>query len=66
MEPIRYRHKKTGGVYRVLHATALIEADMSLAVVYQSEKDGTVWVRPTREFLDGRFDRIGTSTGEVQ
>ena len=50
-----HRHKKTGGLYRVLYA-ALIESDLSHVVVYQGE-DGIVWVRPTSEFLD-RFEAL--------
>lgn len=55
----RYRHKKTGGVYRVIADPALMEADKTPVVVYQSEQDGQVWVRPAAMFHDGRFERIG-------
>lgn len=54
----RYRHKKTGGVYRVISDTALLEADKTAAVVYQSEADGVVWIRSAEQFYDGRFERI--------
>ncbi len=56
--PHRVRHKKTGGIYRVLFGNATIEADMTVAVVYQSEIGGRVWVRPVAEFKDGRFERV--------
>lgn len=54
----RYRHKKTGAVYTV-RCEATIEATMTPAVVYCRE-DATpgIWVRPTAEFLDGRFERL--------
>lgn len=53
-----YRHVKTGGLYVVLHWDARIEASMDEAVVYQSLKDGMMWVRPKTEFMDGRFKCI--------
>lgn len=48
------KHVKTGGLYVVL-CEAVIEATMTKAVVYKSIHDGTVWVRPSSEFCDGRF-----------
>ena len=32
-------------------------ADNEPVIVYRAE-DGTVWVRPTKEFMDGRFERV--------
>lgn len=55
--PSRVRHVKSGGTYRVL-AQAKIEHDLSNVIVYQSEKDGSVWVRPAMEFCDGRFEPL--------
>jgi hypothetical protein len=52
-----YRHNKSGGLYYVI-CRALIEADLTPAVVYSSAKDGRIWVRPEAEFLDGRFTLI--------
>jgi hypothetical protein len=51
----RAKHLKTGGMYRVL-CVARIEANLDLAVVYESESDGEKWIRPVIEFLDGRFE----------
>ena len=53
---IKYRHNKTGGIYRVI-ATGLIEADLTPAVVYKNDL-GQVWIRPHAEFNDGRFTCI--------
>lgn len=51
-----HRHRK-GGLYRVVtHGT--LEADHSPVVIYD-DADGTVWVRPTQEFEDGRFEVLG-------
>ncbi len=47
-------HVKTGGAYTVV-CEATIEATMTPAVVYRRDADGGVWVRPTKEFCDGRF-----------
>ena len=53
-----YRHKKTGGVYKVI-CGALDEADPYRAlVIYKSEADGTVWAREANEFCDGRFESV--------
>lgn len=50
-----HRHRK-GGLYRVLmHAT--LESDRSDVVIYD-DAEGAVWVRPTSEFYDGRFETL--------
>jgi len=51
-----WRHVKTGGLYMVLVRDAIIEADMTEAVVYRGI-DLKTWVRPAVEFFDGRFVR---------
>jgi hypothetical protein len=51
-----WKHRK-GGFYKVL-AVGRIEADLAPVVVYQSQKDWLVWVRPLAEFEDGRFEEI--------
>lgn len=52
--PRRWRHRKTGGLYEELHR-ALVERDLTPVVVYRGE-DGQVWVRPAKQFDDGRFE----------
>jgi hypothetical protein len=47
---VRYQHYK-GGNYAVLQLGALSEDDHEPMVVYQSEKDGQVWVRPYNDFF---------------
>jgi len=57
-----WRHKKTGGEYRVIdgavNKNVFIEATGEPAVIYQSLKDHKIWVRPRAEFFDGRFEPI--------
>ena len=48
------RHVESGRDYIVV-CEAMIEATMIGAVVYRSVDGGNVWVRPLREFCDGRF-----------
>lgn len=48
------RHVKSGGLYKVM-GPAKIEATLEDVVVYMSLRDGTVWVRPYTEMIDGRF-----------
>lgn len=52
----RWRHRK-GGTYEVI-AVGRLEADLSPVVIYQADKDASVWVRPLAEFEDGRFTMI--------
>lgn len=54
----KWRHIKSGGMYRVLTADAKLEWNLVRAVVYQSLADHSIWVRPHSEFMDGRFERI--------
>lgn len=57
----RYRHKKHGTTYQVLHfATMQIEGDLDniCVVVYQGEQNSAIYARPYTEFFDGRFEEI--------
>ena len=51
----KFRHKKTGGIY-TLESYATIEATMTPAVVYRHFQTDELWVRPEKEFFDGRFE----------
>lgn len=57
-----YRHKKTGGLYDLV-GFAQVQTSQPLndyddVTVYSSE-EGKMWVRPTSEFNDGRFEHVG-------
>lgn len=58
-----YRHVKTGGLYLLL-GDCLIESDKTMAIIYKSLEDGQVWVRPTKDFFDGRFELVGNQIGK--
>ncbi len=53
----RWRHVKRGTTYAVVD-TGIIEATMTTCVIYKADADGTTWVRPLSEFVDGRFVEI--------
>lgn len=64
----RWVHKKRGGVYVVLTHDAGFQFSGSQALemtldgvrltVYSSLSTGKYYVRPTDEFLDGRFEKV--------
>jgi len=56
----RARHVKRGTHYDLFAASARVQCSRPIeegdrVAVYRAE-DGTWWVRPVREFSDGRFD----------
>ncbi len=64
----RWRHRKRGTVYEVITHDASLQCaatpdveemfdDCSLTV-YRSLDTGAIYVRPTPEFTDGRFERV--------
>lgn len=53
----RWLHSK-GGTYTLLFSSAVLESNGTRYCVYQSESNGTVWLRPFDEFYDGRFVQI--------
>lgn len=44
-----WKHYK-GGVYTII-AVGKLEVDLTLMVVYKSNDDGSVWIRPQHDFL---------------
>lgn len=63
-----WRHKKRGTVYEIFTDSASLQCSVAEDfermfeddswTVYRNIETGHVWVRPTEEFLDGRFERI--------
>lgn len=63
-----YRHKKCGTVYEIITDTASLQCSAAPEfertfeddawTVYRSVKTGAIFVRPTEEFLDGRFEVV--------
>lgn len=51
-----HRHRK-GGLYRFL-GLVRVEADLSLASIYEAEKGDLPWSRSKDEFEDGRFTAL--------
>lgn len=58
-----YKHLKTNGNYWLLHDDAKLEWDLSQVVIYKSQKDGSIWIRPKSEFFDGRFVKVLPTKG---
>jgi len=53
-----WKHTKTGGLYKIL-GQCVIEETLDAAVRYQNiQGDGPEWIRPKREFMDGRFEIV--------
>jgi hypothetical protein len=64
----RWRHKKRGTIYEVITHDASLQCsaapefeqlfDDDTFTVYRSIRTGAVYIRPTPEFMDGRFERV--------
>lgn len=63
----RWRHKKRGSTYTVMGVASAQVVGVPIeegatAVVYRSEHDGSLWLRPAAEFMDGRFEPLSEAT----
>jgi len=55
-----YKHVRTNRIYCLLmHASD--KATGEEVVVFQSVKTGRVWIRPSQEFFDGRYQEVSES-----
>lgn len=52
-----YIHVKTGVQYELLFH-GILEKDCIPCVIYMNDSTGAIWVRPSREFFDGRFKMV--------
>lgn len=52
-----FRHKKTNNYYFVI-GEGTLENTLEDAIVYKDIKSGRVWIRPKKEFMDGRFEKV--------
>ena len=66
-ERVIWRHKRRGTAYQIVGHAELRSAGGHLEegqplTIYRSIEDGKLWARPTSEFNDGRFERVGPKT----
>jgi hypothetical protein len=64
----RWRHKKRGTIYEIVTDGAMLQCSAAPDVekafendtwtVYRNIATGAIYIRPTEEFLDGRFEII--------
>jgi hypothetical protein len=52
-----YKHLKTGGRYLFI-GKAKLEWNLHPVIVYKCIKSEQIWVRPEKEFFDGRFIQV--------
>lgn len=66
----RWLHKKRGTTYTEVcraQLQAMVPApEGHVLIVYRSDDDGRYWARPSGEFLDGRFEQIGSQAFPVE
>lgn len=51
-----YLHKN-GNLYEIL-SIGLLEVSLESMVTYRDIETGIIWVRPAKEFFDGRFEEV--------
>lgn len=55
----RWKHKRTGGTYRVILGDVVREKDGTVCVIYaRVGETKPKWERPLAEFMDGRFEEV--------
>jgi hypothetical protein len=67
-----WRHKKRGTTYEIITQGASLQCatwpemedmfDDDTFTVYRNVDTGAIYVRPTPEFMDGRFERLPKET----
>ena len=56
-----YKHLRTNRIYCLL-MRASDKTTGEEVVVFQSVKTGRVWIRPSREFFDGRYEDLSAGS----
>lgn len=69
-----WRHKKRGTVYEIVDAYASLQCSAAPEfeqmfeddhwTIYRNVATGAVWMRPTPEFIDGRFEPVARADCE--
>jgi len=64
----KWRHKKTGGTYEIVGENAALQCSSypeveaaledDVFTIYRNVRTGALYIRPTEEFMDGRFERV--------
>ncbi len=54
--PLMYRHKRTGGLYRLLHEGLEVTGDEGVQSVVYQNMAGDVFIQAKTRFFDGRFE----------
>jgi hypothetical protein len=57
MRPVMYRHKTTGGLYRVLHEGLEVTKDEAVPSIVYQNANGDVFIQAKSRFEDGRFEK---------
>lgn len=52
-----FKHRKTDNYYFII-GEVVLENTLEEAIIYKDIKSGRVWVRPKKEFMDGRFEKV--------
>lgn len=56
--PLMYRHKKSGGVYRLLYECLEVTGDEGVPSIVYQNGSGDVFVQTRTRFFDGRFEAL--------
>jgi hypothetical protein len=58
MRPQMYRHKKTGGLYSILHEGLEVTGDDGVPSIVYRDGKGRVFIQAKSRFEDGRFEKL--------
>jgi hypothetical protein len=58
MRPLMYRHKKTGGLYRVINEGLEVTGDEAVPSIIYQNANGQIFIQAKSRFEDGRFEKV--------